>query len=125
MNTRVKVPRTTLIERIKEAIEKGEAEAAAEMDAYRKKIAKITTLVAKEITDLATKVSAMTEDELTEFVVEKADRYSRFSIESDVKLPSKPYPYNSEYDKRMLRILEASTDDTISVSTRDGLYQYL
>lgn len=125
MNTRVKVPRLVLIERIKEAIVKGEAEHEAEMEVYRKKLAKITPLALKEITDLAAKVSAMSDEELTQFIIDTAGRYSSFAYTFEVRLPSPPYPYNSEYDERMLRILQASTDETISVSTRDGLYQYL
>ena len=126
MNTRVKIPRTYLIEKIKEAIAEETAKAEAVMVEHREKVKKVVPDVLKGVNDFAAKLNAMSEDELVEFIIKKSGHYREaFAISSLVDVPGRPWGYNDEYDKQQLRILEASVDDEISVSTRDGLYQYL
>ena len=127
-NTRVKVPRLLLIERIQQEIDTRTTEYENEMKEYEDKIEKLRPAFVKAVKDLADLLDVYTDTELDKFIAEEGytDRYSgKATLYLDVKLPQKPYPLDTKYAEQSKRILEASTDETISVSSRDLYYQYL
>lgn len=128
MNTRVKVPRTVLIDRIQAEMDKRTAEHEAEVEVYSKKMLALREKLGKELQEAADKIPAFSDQEFIEFA--EASLYSsRYSEPSQMKLtakiPEKPASLDLRYLEKSKRVLEASTDDVISVSSRDDYYHFL
>lgn len=129
LNTRVKIPRTVLIERIQAEIDKRTAEHEAEVEVYGKKMLALREKLGKEIKEAADKIPAFSDQEFIEFAEANlyTHRYSQpqsyFGV--SMKIPEKPYPLDLDHLEKSKRVLEASTDDVISVSSRDDYYHYL
>lgn len=130
-NTRVKVKRTTLIEKLEEARK-------AEVERYRKEKEAYDQKKEKHLTDLIAGVENwLTLAQSNPDKALKEVGYGRsYGSDGNTKYFSTIHIHTVEYPKevpqayvghidRMLKILKASEDETISVSTEDDYAKYL
>lgn len=140
-NTRIKVPRTTLIDKLQERIDEATAQYEAEVARYEKEREEFLAELPKALKKKAAEIAAMKPDDLLEYFKElRGNAYDeRATISIKIKWPTEidqdAYLYtNSEgryrYARRGFkgfvaelekakRILEASKEEFISVSATD------
>lgn len=143
-NTRVKVPRLVLIERIQESIDKATKEHAARVSEFEAAKAEVLAKLPGELERIAKEISSFSADESEEFVkhLQKTNYAGdKLQIRVDLRLPKldddteyynprrgRPYydflGYISTLEKSK-RVLEASTEELISVAANDEYADYL
>lgn len=146
-NTRVKVPRTVLIERIQEAIDKATKEHADKVAEYEKKKDELMSKLPGELEKLAKEIMSFTDDQADEFFSKlRKNNYAgdKLMVLVNLRLPlldddgyyyrrtERGYTYASHdfegYIKQLeksKRVLEASTEELISVAANDAYADYL
>lgn len=143
-NTRVKVPRTVLIERIQEVIERETKEHEEALAAHEKKMAEFLAKLPAAMEKRGKEIAALTGEEAEKFV--EGVRNDSYDNSSLIRVPlraprleSKRYPsykergYSYPYSfesyiaslEKSKRVLEASTEELISVSANDEYANYL
>lgn len=146
-NTRVKVPRTVLIERIQAKIDEATKEHEAEVARFEKERDAFLAALPKAIEEKAAKITAMKPNELLEFFESlRGDSWKETcTITVKVKWPKPVNEDHYQYQRqnrrdyysyrgfkgyiesleKAKRVLEASTEETISVSASDFYANYL
>lgn len=142
-NTRVKVPRTVLIERIQETIDRETKEHADRLAEYEKEVADFIGKLPGALEKRGKEIAALKTEEFEDFV-QKTGK-SSYDTGSLVRVPlsvprfePKHYDYKQrgytyhhgfksyiESLEKSKRVLEASTDEFISVSANDEYANYL
>lgn len=124
-NTRVKVKREFLIEKIKEELAKAEAMYEAEMKTFGTAIVAQSKAVAAELRTIAEKIDK--DPKNTEiYGIERLWLATRISVPLKTRVTvATPDDREIKRLKKTIRVLEAATDDTISVSSMDDYYQFL
>lgn len=124
-NTRVKVKREFLIEKIKERLDRAQAKYDAKLKEYEGVIETQSLAVAKELTELA---AAIKKDPKNTTLYADAGRFWNHGIVITLKTQAVVTSPDDNIIRRLqksIRVLEAATDDTISVSTMDEYYDYI
>lgn len=125
-NTRVKVKRELLIEKMGERLAKRQEKFDTEMAAYETAIANEAASVASEVAAIAADFKKDPVKALIEHTGQ--ERYSGRSVFLPLKTRvsvEKPDEWHIKNLKKQIRVLESASDDTISVSTHDEYYDYL
>jgi hypothetical protein len=125
-NTRVKVKREFLIEKIKEKLAREQKKYDDQLAKFEGAIVAQSEAVAKELAELSKKISK--DPKNTSLYLDNSRGYRRDRIlvylQTEVMVES-PSDYEIKRLSKTIRVLEAATDDTISVSTMDEYYEYL
>jgi hypothetical protein len=125
-NTRVKVKREFLIEKIKEKLAREQKNYDDQLAKFEGAIVAQSEAVAKELAELSKKISK--DPKNTSLYLDNSRGYRRDRIlvylQTEVMVES-PSDYEIKRLSKTIRVLEAATDDTISVSTMDEYYEYL
>jgi hypothetical protein len=124
--TRVKVKREFLIEKIKEKLAREQKKYDDQLAKFEGAIVAQSEAVAKELAELSKKISK--DPKNTSLYLDNSRGYRRDRIlvylQTEVMVES-PSDYEIKRLSKTIRVLEAATDDTISVSTMDEYYEYL
>lgn len=125
-NTRVKVKREFLIEKIKEELAKEQKKYDDAVSVYASALEAQSVAVAAELRALADKIDL---DPKNTTLYSRAEHYWRgdrimISLETRAAVET-PSDYEIKRLKKTIRVLEAATDDTISVSSMDDYYHFL
>lgn len=146
--TRVKIPRLVLIERIQERIDKETAEYEAAVADYKKQVEEFMTALPKELERIASELSKLKGDALHEqYDLLDVGKGLKDVVIASIRIKglkkptfAKPTKYEHfdgrgytrygfdsymEQMKQTKRVLEASNEETISVSTNDRYAQFL
>lgn len=124
-NTRVKVKREFLIEKIKEQLAKEQERYDKQLADFETAIVAQSTAVAKELAELSKAISKNPKDIA---LYTDAGRFWLHGIVITLKTKATVDSPSKNEIKRLektIRVLEAATDDTISVSSMDDYYHYL
>lgn len=125
-NTRIKVKRELLIERMKEQLEKEQKKYDDHVATFETAIIEQSEAVAKELAELSKKISKEPKNMDLYLRSQRMYRNDKVLIYLETKvMVDPPSDYEIKRLKKQIRVLESAADDTISVSSMDDYYQYL
>lgn len=126
MAVRVKVKRLRLIARLEAVRDDAKAKHAKALEKYNREQPTVRKKIADELRAKADKVESDTGTLIANDTIYREGRgrsVPAISVESKLKLPERPEPHHGLRElERAIALLDASDDETVSISTTDMNY---